>query len=93
MNLRRYARDKECQIRIPGVCNFDAATTGLAHLRMAGITGRGQKSPDILASWACSACAAQTENGYCRNDKDKIAFLEGMVRTQYCLIREEKIRW
>ncbi len=80
-------------IRLPGICNHDSETVCLAHLRMAGITGAGQKSPDLLGTWACSTCAAQTENGYCRNDQDKIAFFEGVMRTQYLLISERKVEW
>ena len=93
MNLRKEARDRPCMIRLPGVCTFNSETTVLAHLRMAGITGGGQKAPDLLGAWACSTCAAQTENGYCRNDEDKIAFFEGVMRTQYELINEGKVKW
>lgn len=55
-NLRKLAEGQECQIRIPGVCNRDQATTVLAHYRMAGICGAGQKPPDECGAWACSKC-------------------------------------
>jgi hypothetical protein len=32
-NLEREAMGKECQIRLPGICNFDTATTVLCHAR------------------------------------------------------------
>lgn len=54
--LRELARGQQCQIRIPGVCNGDPETTVLAHYRMAGICGTGQKPPDECGAWACSSC-------------------------------------
>ena len=30
VNLRALARGRECQVRIPGICNRDPATTVLA---------------------------------------------------------------
>ncbi|HBB1356564.1 nuclease domain-containing protein, partial [Escherichia coli] len=40
-NLRKEARNRECQVRIYGVCNGNPETTVLAHYRMAGICGTG----------------------------------------------------
>ena len=54
MNLREAARGRPCQIRIPGVCVDDRATTVLAHYRLNG--GVGLKPPDICGAWACSWC-------------------------------------
>lgn len=54
--LRKLAKGQQCQVRIPGCCNFNPETTVLAHVRMAGLTGIGQKAHDIHASWCCSAC-------------------------------------
>ena len=93
VNLRKFAQGKDCHLRIPGICNFDPETTSLAHLRMPGITGGGQKSPDLLGAWACSKCAAQTENGYARDDSDKVAFFEGVMRTQYELVKMNVLKW
>jgi len=42
-------------VRIPEVCNHNSETTVLAHYRLAGVSGIGMKSPDILGAWACSA--------------------------------------
>lgn len=42
--------------RFTGICNWRPETTVLAHLRLAGIAGWGQKPPDTCAVWACSAC-------------------------------------
>lgn len=53
---RKSARGEECRLRLPGVCNRNPETTVLAHLRMFGWAGMGQKPPDFLAVYACSAC-------------------------------------
>ncbi|MCT8621059.1 DUF1364 domain-containing protein [Glaesserella parasuis] len=56
INLRKEAKGRECQVRLPGVCNFNAETSVLAHYRMAGLNGVGQKPDDIFGAWACFAC-------------------------------------
>lgn len=88
--IRQFARNQECTVQLP-CCNHDPATTVLAHLRMSGITGIGQKAPDILGAHCCSRChtAGDTygaSEGYER-DFVRLAFLEGVMRTQYRLIK------
>ena len=85
MNLRAMARDQDCQIRLPGICNGSNETTVLAHYRLAGISGMGMKSPDLIGAWACSACHAYVDTH--RDDATARAFLEGVIRTQAALIR------
>ena len=34
-DLRKAARGRECQVRIPGVCNGNSETSVLAHIRLA----------------------------------------------------------
>jgi hypothetical protein len=89
MNLRNLARGRNCQIRLPGVCNFDPATTVLAHYRMAGLSGMGMKSPDLCAAWSCSSCHEYVDR--CRDDTTARAFLEGVLRTIAELNREGKV--
>lgn len=55
-NLRQLANMKHCMLRLEGVCNRDATTTVLAHIRHANIAGMGQKPSDLCAVWACSDC-------------------------------------
>lgn len=98
MNLRKLARGKECQVRIPGVCNHNNETTVLAHLRMAGITGAGQKAPDLLGSWCCSACHAEIDGQQAQQttlsyEALRLAHLEGIMRTQYELIKAGVVKW
>jgi hypothetical protein len=89
MNLRNEARGRDCTIRLPGVCNFDPATTVLAHYRMAGLSGMGMKSPDLCGAWACSACHAYADSH--RDDATARAFLEGVLRTIAALNHEGKV--
>jgi len=86
MNLREQARGRDCQIRLPGVCNHDQATTVLAHYRMVGLSGMGMKSPDLCGAWACSACHAYVDTH--RDDATARAFLEGIMRTIAALQKE-----
>ena len=98
MNLRKEAKGKECQVRIPGVCNKDRETVVLAHLnnkRLFGV-GIGQKVPDIFAAHCCSAChdfvdgRGAGRNMMPKKDRD-ILLYEGVFRTQNILLKEGKI--
>ena len=93
MNLRKEAKGRPCMVRLP-CCNGDPDTTVLAHLRMAGISGMGVKAPDLFGAWACFDCHdAVDRRRYLDYDWDfvRLAFLEGVIRTQYVLLEEEKI--
>ena len=52
--IRNSAKDENCTIRYPG-CSNDTSTTVLAHLN-SRYKGMGNKSPDILAVYACDFC-------------------------------------
>jgi hypothetical protein len=78
-------------VRIPEVCNYNSETTVLAHYRLAGVSGIGMKSPDILGAWACSACHdAIDRRAHTDLDRDyvRLLHLEGMARTIAQLNRE-----
>lgn len=84
MNLRKLARGKPCMVRLIGICNGDPATTVLAHYRLSGISGLGLKSPDLLASWACSAChdaIDRRSHMELERDEVRLAHAEGCFRT------------
>jgi len=53
--LREAARGQPCTLRLP-CCNHDPETTVLAHLRLFGMAGIGEKPDDWCAVFACSAC-------------------------------------
>lgn len=55
--ITESARDAECQIRLPGVCNFNRATTVWMHANgSAAGKGMWMKSHDLLGSFGCSDC-------------------------------------
>lgn len=86
IDLRKFARDKSCQIRVPGVCNHDPATTVLCHYRLSGYCGTGMK-PDDLAFGAhgCGSCHKAVDGvspvaGFSR-DELRLMHAEGVMRT------------
>ena len=95
MNLRDAARGRECQVRIPGVCNFDPATSVLAHARLAGLTGTGMKAPDVMAAIACSACHDEIDRRTRVLEADfvRVCFYEGCMRTLAIWVREGILKW
>ena len=93
--LEAEARGRECQVRLPGVCNFNPETTVLAHARLAGLCGTGIKPYSLLGAHACSACHDEIDRRSRNLETDfvRLAFYEGVLRTQYALIQEGKVRW
>jgi hypothetical protein len=101
MDLRKEAQGRECQIRIPGVCNRNRDAVVLAHLndkRLFGV-GTGQKVPDMFGAHACSACHDEVDG---RTQKFaptsperlvgiKFMFTDGVFRTQNILRQEGKL--
>ncbi len=90
-NLRKLAKGKDCQLRLSGVCNFDSATTILAHVRRGGVAGVGQKPPDLCGIWACSNChdAMDGRSGW-KNLPSDSDVLAGLNRTLALVSKELK---
>jgi hypothetical protein len=91
MKLRKEAKGRGCMVRIPEVCNHNSETVVLAHYRLAGVSGIGMKSPDVLGAWACSSCHdAIDRRAHTDLDRDyvRLLHLEGMARTLAQLNRE-----
>ena len=90
--LRKEAKGRGCTVRIPGVCNFNSETVVLAHIRVAGVSGMGLKSPDLLGAWACSACHdecdSRTHKSGLSRDELRLAHYDGMARTIMQLHKE-----
>lgn len=83
--LTRFARDKDCQIRLPGICNFNRETTVPCHFRVIGYSGMAFKVPSFLIALGCSACHAVVDS-----DKDpaiQLAFAIGVMRTQVLMFQ------
>jgi hypothetical protein len=90
-NLRQLARGRPCLVRLPG-CEGMGETTVLAHYSLAGVSGRGLKSPDICGSYCCASCHSAVDGrraipGYGR-DKLRLALAEGVIRTLAVLTAE-----
>jgi hypothetical protein len=72
-------------------CNGNPETTVLAHDNTPGTSGMGMKCHDVQAAWSCSTCHdivdGRIKTHYTKTER-RVMFLEGMVRTQYALIRE-----
>jgi len=92
MSLRKEAKGRGCMVRLPGICNFNSETVVLAHIRLAGVSGMGMKSPDLLGAWACNACHdeidGRTHKSGMTHDELRLAHFEGMARTIAQLDRE-----
>lgn len=88
VNLRQLARGRDCQVRIPGVCNGNPETTVLAHL---GGGGMGRKRHDLHGAWCCSSCHdavdGRVTTGFPREILE-VYHLEAVIRTQESLIAE-----
>lgn len=82
-------------VRLPS-CTGGGETTVLAHYSLAGISGKGFKSPDLLGAWACFNCHDAIDGrriiaGYNR-DQIRLAHAEGCFRTQSLLMLENHIK-
>ena len=92
MSLRKQAKYRGCTVRIPGVCNFNSASTVLAHIRLVGVSGIGVKSPDLLGAWCCSSCHdevdGRTHKSGMTRDELRLAHYDGMARTIVQLEKE-----
>lgn len=55
--IRASARDQECTLRFPGICNGRTDTTVLCHSNLlADGKGMGLKAPDTRAAYGCCDC-------------------------------------
>lgn len=100
--LRKEARDRPCMVRVPDICTYGGEDTVLAHYRMAGLSGMGQKPDDRFGAWACHACHDAIDGrgvsvykgidarGLTRDDL-RLLHAEGVFRTQQQLISEGKL--
>jgi len=99
MNLRKEAKGRQCQIRVPGVCNCNPETVVLCHIHKPSISGgTGLKADDMLAAWGCSACHDAVDGRTRLFDNEQADYqtrlsmlMEGVLRTQKILLDEGKI--
>lgn len=73
--ITKSANGEDCQVRIPGVCTHDPATTIWSHARW-GAAGRGKaiKAIDLAGAYCCVNCDAaydgQMKTMYTRDQID-----------------------
>lgn len=88
------AKNEQCTLRIPGVCNSNPETTVFAHMNGGGM---GTKHHDIHGCYACSAChdaydgrtKKPWEYPLIARDSD---MLHAMIETQNKLIQKGLIK-
>jgi len=92
-------------VRVPDICTCGGEDTVLAHYRMAGLSGMGQKPDDIFGAWACHACHDAIDGRGLRVNRSIFGFsapsftreelrqlhAEGVFRTQQQLRHEGKL--
>ena len=94
-NLRKLAKGRECQIRIPGVCSGSSETVVLCHLPGGGM---GAKRHDIHGAYGCSDCHDYVDgrrhlsNHPSEQFHRQIWFFEAVIRTQEILLAEGMIK-
>lgn len=97
VDLRREAKDRPCQARIPNHCNGNSETVVLGHANKKSMfgAGMGSKVPDIFGGYICSGChdvidgrstTTWTEN------QILVWFYEAIFRTQNILLNENKLK-
>ncbi len=84
------ARGKECQIRLPGICDGNPETTVPCHYRMPGLSGAGYIPDAIFVAWGCHACHAYVDTN--NDDATQLAFAQGVFRTQAQLLQQGVIK-
>jgi hypothetical protein len=90
--LRKSAKGRDCEIRIPGTCNGNPETVVLCHFHGGGMAG---KRSDIHGAYGCSSCHAVVDGGVpVRWPKDMLDlwFLQAVIRTQEKMLAEGLIR-
>src|SRR3990167_4910441 len=89
--ITESARNEQCQIRLPGICNHDPATVVWAHANgLAAGHGYNHKSLELLGSYACFDCHNEVDRRTRKLELDfvNLAFHEGHQRSLIILIRK-----
>ena len=89
-HITRLAKGRDCQIRLPGICNWNSETVVACHFRMMGLSGIGYIPDALFIAFGCSACHAHVDSH--KDETTQLAFALGVFRTQYLLLKEGAIR-
>lgn len=90
--ITKSARGEECQVRLPGICNFNTETTIFAHIGKDG--GMGSKVNDIHGAYCCSACHDEIDRRTRLMDATEAELYSwhGVQRTQNILVAKNLIK-
>jgi hypothetical protein len=86
--LRKSARGRNCEIRIPGYCCGDPETVVLCHIPSGSLS---HKSPDCHAGFGCFVCHGVIDGRVpSRYDAQtlRLYLLEAVIRTQAIWLKE-----
>lgn len=89
LKIRASARDEDCTIRLPDVCNFNPETTVFAHVN--GIRlGHGVGKKTRWGAYACSACHDEVDRRTRKLEANFVhtCHLEGCLETQDRLVEK-----
>ena len=84
--ITNSARGKECQFRLPGICNGNHETVVFCHAPSR--SGMAKKSPDYWGAYGCHACHAvmdRQDRRYVDFDLNQI-WMDAICRTQAILV-------
>jgi len=86
--IRKSAQGQDCQVRLPGICNFNPETTIPAHVGSGG--GMGSKVSDIHMAYCCSSCHDEIDRRTRLMDAEKAELYawHGVQRTQEILMNK-----
>lgn len=87
----KSARDEDCSLRIPGICNFDPATTVFCHAPCVD-KGMGFKSPDWWGAYGCAGCHHAVDVEFYKRGDIEEAWLRAIYETQKKLIAKGLIK-
>ena len=89
--ITKSARNQDCTLRIPSVCNFNNETTVLCHKNGGGM---GIKHSPIHSCYGCSSCHDWLDNrsGVVDSKTRDCEFLRAMIETQSILIQKNLIQ-
>lgn len=91
--ITKSAEGEECQVRLPGICNFNNETTIFAHVGEGG--GMGSKVADIHGAYCCSDCHKEIDGQTMGMENRNLVELyswHGVQRTQTILVIKELIK-
>ncbi len=92
--ITESARNEECQIRLPNICNFNPETTVFCHI---GGGGMARKASDIHGAYGCSSCHDAVDGRFKLGEalpchEVKLYFYDAVIRTQLILLEKGLIK-